>query len=358
MPAFHRGNDPAQFGGTPERRYYTGRNLSKVRSIGDLRARTHKLMPRFVLEYLEGGSGEEATLAREREAFAQWRFMPHTLVDESDRSVEVDILGKQAAMPLAIAPTGLNGIFMRGADMALAKAAARANVPFTQSTMSNDPMEEVARVPGLRHWWQLYLFGPDEIWQDIVDRADRAGCEALILTTNAQIFGQRDWDERDRLPSGFPTPLNILNSARHARWLATTLGKGMPKFGTVDRYVPKDRKSLFDKATWIRERMPRSLSWNDVAKIRQRWKKPFFLKGICNPEDVTHALDSGVDGRRARPVPSTQANGAANRRAPPFKASKSPCSHYTSLIIFERRMPWPTGSEISWNRAVILPLRS
>src|SRR3546814_11090694 len=95
----------AQLDGTPRRHLYSGPNLGRARTIADLRARTHKLMPRFVLEYLEGGAEDEATLYREREAFAEWRFMPHTLVDESHRSLKRPIIGRMAEMPLMIAPT-------------------------------------------------------------------------------------------------------------------------------------------------------------------------------------------------------------------------------------------------------------
>lgn len=289
-------NSPAQMQGSPRRTYYSGRNLSRVRSVADLRARAHKLMPRFVLEYLEGGAGEEATLRREQEAFAEWRLVPRTLTGHSRCDAAVDILGRRAPMPLAIAPTGLNGIFQLHADTALAKAAAKSEVPFIQSTMSNDPIEHVARVPNLRHWWQLYLFGGEEIAQELVDRADKAGCEALVLTTNAQIFGRRNWDRRTRSESGFPAMPGLLDAALHPRWAAGALRAGLPEFVNVRDFVPKDRRSFFDTANWIREQMPHSLSWEDVEKIRGRWKKPFFLKGILSPEDVRRALDSGVDG--------------------------------------------------------------
>ncbi len=253
-------------------------------------------MPRFVLEYLEGGAGQEATLDRERKAFAEWRAMPFTLSDEACRNVSVKILGRDAALPLAIAPTGLNGIFMRNADVALAQGAAEAGVPFIQSTMSNDRMEDVAAVPGLRHWWQLYVFGGEEIWQELVDRADRAGCEALVLTSNAQIFGQREWDERNRTASGFPNLPALIDAARHPRWLATTLSRGLPEFSNIIDFVPKDQRSFFDSANWVRGQMPKSLGWDDLARIRERWRKPLFLKGVLNLEDVSRAIDNGVDG--------------------------------------------------------------
>ncbi|MGN6375608.1 MAG: alpha-hydroxy acid oxidase [Sphingomonas sp.] len=286
----------AQLNRSPRRRYYTGSNLDRVQAISDLRARTHKLMPRFVLEYLEGGAGEEATLYREREAFAEWRYQPRTLVDESHRSMRRKILGKEAAMPVVVAPTGLNGLFMRHADTALAEGAARAGVPFCQSTMSNDPMAEVAKVEGLRHWWQLYVFGGEEIWQELLRRADACGCEALVLTTNSQIFGDREWDSRTRIHGTRPTLSTALDAALHPRWFATTLSHGMPQFANVIDFVPKEKRGFFESASWIREQMPRTLSWDNVEKIRQHWKKPFFLKGVLNLADVQRAMDSGVDG--------------------------------------------------------------
>jgi (S)-mandelate dehydrogenase len=286
----------AQLDGSPRRRFYTGGDIARVQTIGDLRARTHKLMPRFVLEYLEGGAGDEATLARERQSFAEWRVMPHTLVDEAHVDLTTEIIGKAAPLPLVVAPTGLNGVFMRGADTAVAQGAARSGVPFVQSTMSNERMEDVAKVPGLRHWWQLYVFGGEEIWQELVDRADACGCEALVVTTNSQIFGQRDWDSRTRVEGQRPSWSTIIDSALHPRWLATTLTRGMPEFANVLEFVPKDRRGFFSSAFWIREQMWRSLAWKDIEMIRHRWKKPLFVKGVLNLDDVSKACDSGADG--------------------------------------------------------------
>jgi (S)-mandelate dehydrogenase len=294
--AFGQDNSVAQFDGSPRRRYYDGGDIKRVESIGDLRARTHKLMPRFVLEYLEGGAGEEATLARERESFAEWRIMPHTLVDEAHRDITSEIIGKTAPLPLVVAPTGLAGVFMRGADTALAQGASRSGVPFIQSTMSNERMEDVAKVPGLRHWWQLYVFGGEEVWQELVDRAAACGCEALVVTTNSQIFGQRQWDSRTRVEGQRPSWSTIVNSALHPRWLATTLNHGMPEFANVLDFVPREHRGFFDSAFWIRGQMWRNLTWEALRKIRDRWKKPLFLKGMLNLDDVRRACDTGADG--------------------------------------------------------------
>ena len=286
----------AQLDGTPARRYYTGHNLRRAVAIEDLRAMTHRRLPRFALEYLEGGSEDEATLMRERTAYAEWRFAPRTLVDVSHRSLETRILGRPAPLPLIVAPTGLNGVFRLGADLALARGAAAAGAPFVQSTMSNETLEDVASIPGLRHWFQLYVFGGEEVWQALVDRADRAGCEALVLTTNTQIFGNREWERRNEAsPSRLSAPA-VLDAALHPAWFARTLVHGMPVFKNVIGFVPKDRRSFFASAQWIRDHQPTSLSWDTVAKIRERWKKPFILKGLLNLEDVRRAIDAGVDG--------------------------------------------------------------
>ena len=288
----------AQLDGTPSRRYYTGFDLERAVAISDLRAMTHMRLPRFALEYLEGGAQDEAAMLRERQAYADWHFVPRTLVDVSQRTLEAEILGRAAAMPLVVAPTGLNGIFRAHGDSMLAKAALDAGVPFVQSTMSNDTMEEVAAAaPGVRHWWQLYVFGGDEVWQELLHRADRAGCEALVLTTNTQIFGDREWQRRNQVGHERLTASAALESLTHPRWMAENLMlHGLPGFPNVVDFIPPDQRSFFATSTWIREHQPTSLGWDTVAKIRQRWTKPFLLKGILSPEDVRRAVDSGVDG--------------------------------------------------------------
>jgi (S)-mandelate dehydrogenase len=286
----------AQWQGSPRRRYYSGSNPARAVTVADLRAMAHRRLPRFVLEYLEGGAEEEATLQRERAAYAGWRFTPRQLVDVSGRSTNTKILGEHAAMPLVVAPTGLNGLFWHHADTLLAQAAAQWGVPFVQSTMSNDTMEEVAAVNNLRHWWQLYVFGGDEVWQELLRRAEAAGCEALVLTTNAQIFGNREWSTRTQASKTRPTLATMMNAALHPRWLAgTLLAHGMPQFKNVVEFIPRDQRGFFQTAFWIREHQPTSLSWAAVERIRQRWRKPLIIKGILHPDDVRRSIDAGAD---------------------------------------------------------------
>jgi len=288
----------AQMQGTPARRYYTGHDLGRALAIADLRAMTHQRLPRFALEYLEGGAEDEAAMWREHSAYADWRFVPRTLVDVSRRTLATEILGRPADMPLVVSPTGLNGIFRRGGDIALAAGAAQAGVPFVQSTMSNDRMEDVAAAaPGLRHWWQLYVFGGDEVWQEIVRRAEAAGCEALVLTTNTQIFGNREWQARTQASQSRLSAPAALESLTHPAWLARTLvPAGTPSFVNVIDFVPIGQRSFFASSAWIRDHQPTSMSWDTVARIRGRWRKPFILKGLLSPDDVRRAIDAGVDG--------------------------------------------------------------
>lgn len=287
---------PALVAGTPRRRFYAGGDPAEAVTIEDLRTMAHRRLPGFVLEYLEGGGEDEASLARNIAALAEWRFRHRSLVDVSRRDVSAVLFGRRSALPVAIAPTGLNGLFWPHADLRLAEAAAAAGIPFAQSTMSNDRMERVARVPGLRYWWQLYVFGPPEVRETLIDRARDAGCEALIVTTDAQIYGNREWEKRTQ--SG-PRSLGWrarFDALRHPRWLARgILTHGMPRFENVIEFVPEDRRGLFDSAQWIRSQMDRAMVWDTLARIRERWPRRLIVKGLLEVADVERAAALGVD---------------------------------------------------------------
>lgn len=283
--------------GTPERRLYAGRDLSRALTIADLRARAHRRLPRFALEYLEGGAEGEATLERNLAALAGWRFAPQALREVAERDLSAEIFGRRIAMPVLVAPTGLNGVFWAGADRALAEAAAGAGIPFVQSTMSNMAVEEVAEVPGLRHWWQLYVFGDREVQDALIGRVERAGCEALVVTTDAQIYGNREWSRRLSYSPGRLTWRTKLDAALHPGWMATTLvTQGMPSFPNILDFVPEEKRGFFDSAFWTREQMDKNLSWDDVARIRDLWPRRLLIKGLLRADDVERAMRVGADG--------------------------------------------------------------
>ena len=288
---------PATLRGTPVRRLYRGRDLSRAVTIADLRAMAHRALPAFALDYLEGGAEEEATLARNRAALASWRFVPRALVDVSHRRLDTTLFGRPVRLPFAIAPTGLNGLFRTDADLMLAQAAAGAGIPFIQSTMSNVAMERIARVPRLRHWWQLYVFGPPHVREALMARALAAGCEALVVTIDAQIYGNREWSRRRSTSPGHLTAGTVLDAARYPGWIARTLLRGgMPRFENIIDFVPPAHRAFFDSAFWVRRNMDQALDWDAIARIRAAWPRRLLIKGLLDVDDVRRAADIGADG--------------------------------------------------------------
>jgi (S)-mandelate dehydrogenase len=162
--------------------------------------------------------------------------------------------------------------------------------------MANDKMERIAQVPRLRHWWQLYVFGPPHIRNRIIDRARDSGCEALVITTDAQLYGNREWERRTQANSSTVSWRSILDGALHPGWLFKGIGgHGMPRFENVLEFVPEDRRSFFASAYWIRSQMDRGLSWKTVDDIRARWPHKLIIKGILSVDDIVRAADAGAD---------------------------------------------------------------
>ncbi|MGB9644821.1 MAG: alpha-hydroxy acid oxidase [Stellaceae bacterium] len=287
---------PAVLGTSPRRRFYTGTNLDQAVTVEDLRAMAHRRLPGFVLEYLEAGGEDEAALARNIAALAEWRFLHRSLVDVSHRDVSTTLFGRKMTIPVIVAPTGLNELFWPHADLRLAEAAAEAGIPFAQSTMSNDGMSRVARVPRLRYWWQLYVFGPPEVRETLIERARNAGCEALIVTVDAQIYGNREWHKRTTAGPKSLSWSSKVDALMHPRWFARgMLTHGMPRFENVIEFLPKDRRGFFDSAHWIRSQMDRALSWDTIARIRERWPRKLVIKGLLSVEDIARAAEIGAD---------------------------------------------------------------
>ena len=162
--------------------------------------------------------------------------------------------------------------------------------------MSNDGMDRVARVPGLRYWWQLYVFGPPGVRETLIERARNAGCEALIVTVDAQIYGNREWHKRTTAGPKSLSWSSKFDALMHPRWFARgILTHGMPRFENVIEFVPKDRRAFFDSAHWIRSQMDRKLSWDTIARIRERWPRKLVIKGLLNVEDIARAAEIGAD---------------------------------------------------------------
>ena len=248
-----------------------------------------------MFEYVEGGAEDEQALRRNRLAFEDVRFVPRTLVNTLDRCCATTLFGAPLAMPVVIAPTGINGMLRRSADRMLAEAAHRAQIPFCLSTVANARAAEVA-LPGSRLWMQLYVFKDPAITADVVRRADEAGCEALVFTTDANVFGSREWDKRSFARPGRPTLYSMLDALCHPLWLADFLLSGFPRFVNVAEFFPPDARRASAGVTIIPRMFAPTIDWDDVARLRDRWPRRLILKGVLAAEDAERAVKLGCDG--------------------------------------------------------------
>jgi (S)-mandelate dehydrogenase len=280
-----------------KRRPFHGRDSARALNIADLREIARRRVPGFAFEYVEGGAEDEATLRRNREAFSALRFVPQTLVDTSGRSLATSLFGRPCAAPLVIAPTGLNGMLHPDGDLGLARAAASFGIPYTLSTLSTTRLEDVAAKAGGRLWMQLYIMKNRAIAEDIMTRAAAAGYEALVLTSDANVFGSREWDKRNYSKPGKPRLAAALDSMRHPRWLIEVLlRKGIPQFHNIEAFLPPGAASAVGGSTIIPKMFQPTVSWADIAWIRGHWPGKLLIKGVLSVDDARRAVDTGCDG--------------------------------------------------------------
>jgi (S)-mandelate dehydrogenase len=279
-----------------KRRPFTGRDVSRALNVADLRDIARRRIPGFVFEYVESGAEDEATLRGNRQALERLRLIPQTLVDTSARHLRSTILGRPANAPLVIAPTGLNGLLRADGDVTLARAAAKLGVPYTLSTVSTTRLEEVASRGGGRLWMQLYVVKERALGRDIMRRAAAAGYEALVFTTDANVFGNREWDQRGYRRPGKPTLRASLDALRHPRWAwEVLLRHGMPRFRNLEPFLPENLTPM-GASTVIPRLFDPTISWNDIAWIREHWQGKLLLKGVLSVADAERAAALGADG--------------------------------------------------------------
>ena len=279
-----------------KRRPFASRDVARALNIADLRSIAIRRIPGFVYEYMESGAEDEASIRGNREALERLRFVPQTLIDTSARHQRCMILGREASSPLVIAPTGLNGLLHADGDVALARAAARLGLPYTLSTVSTTRLEEVAqRAPG-RLWMQLYVVKDRAIPRDVMQRAAAAGYEALVFTTDANVFGNREWDQRGYRRPGTPTLRASLDTLRHPRWLwQVLLRQGMPRFRNLEAFLPPSLTPM-GASTVIPRLFDATICWDDIAWIREHWRGKLLLKGVLSVADAERAAALGCDG--------------------------------------------------------------
>ncbi len=270
----------------------------RILSLGDFEPAARSRLPRSIFGFVAGGAEEERSLRANREAFGAYAFRPRVLVDVSNRSQQTSLFGTRCAMPVGIAPMGAAGLCRFEADLALARSAGAAGVPFVLSAASTVPLERVIReAPGT--WYQAYIPSNRERIGRLLDRLRRAGYEVLVITLDVPVAANRE----NNLRNGFSMPprLNLqlsLDGLTHPRWLAGTLARtllrsGMPRFENL----AAERGGWLIAETSEAYRSGRdALSWSDIAWIRSEWKGRLVLKGILSATDARKASEAGVDG--------------------------------------------------------------
>ncbi len=213
----------------------------------------------------------------------------------TDRTLASTMVGQPVAMPVALAPTGLTGMQHADGEILAARAAAKAGVPFTLSTMSICSIEDVAENTDQPFWFQLYVMRDRAFIDRLIDRAKAAGCSALVLTLDLQILGQRHKDIRNGLSTPpKPTLANLINLATKPRWCWDMLHTKRRSFGNIHGHVEgvADMSSL---SSWTATQFDPRLSWDDVKRFQDRWGGKLILKGILDPEDAEKAAGTGAD---------------------------------------------------------------
>jgi L-lactate dehydrogenase (cytochrome) len=267
-----------------------------INCISDLRTLARRRVPRAIFEYADRGSYEEITLRRNREALDALTFQQRVMVDVSKHELATTLAGQPSSLPLAIAPTGLTGLFHKDGEIYGARAAAKTGIPFCLSTMSICSIEDVRAACDTPFWFQLYLMRDRGFNEVLIDRARAAGCPVLMLTLDMQLIGLRRRDAKNGL--SIPPRLTVRNAfdvALKLPWAFGVLFGKRRSFGNLEGYLGQG-EGLRTLSEWIGKQFDATASWKDVEWVRARWPGKLLVKGIMHADDARHALACGVDG--------------------------------------------------------------
>jgi L-lactate dehydrogenase (cytochrome) len=271
----------------------------KAAAIQDYRTLAQRRLPRFLFEYIDGGSYEETTLARNRADLAAISLRQRVMQDVSKLDLSTTLFGQKLAMPLMLGPIGLAGLAARRGEVQAARAAARAGVPFCLSTVSACSLEEVRQRVPTPFWFQLYMIRDRGFMADLLARAIAARCSALVFTLDMPVPGSRYRDVRSGL-TGAPglagQARRMMQALARPAWAWDVGLNGRPlALGNVASTLA-GRSGLEDFFAWSRGNFDPSVTWKDLDWVRERWTGPLILKGILDPEDARQAAAFGADG--------------------------------------------------------------
>ncbi len=272
------------------------RRLARAADISDLRAIARRRLPRGVFDYIDGGAEDEITLTANTQAFRRIEFRPRVLRDVSAVDPSTTLLGRPLPIPLVLAPTGFPRSIHPDGELAAARAAARAQLPYTLSTLSTYSIEEVAAAARGPQWFQVYVWRDRGLVKEMIERAAACGYEAIVLTVDTAVLGRRDRDVRH----GFTMPPKlgldtIVDGARHPGWTWRFVRSDPIRFANVVGRDVGDGTSPVAIADYINTQFDPSLSWRDIDWIRGVWDGPIVIKGIQTVADARIAADAGVE---------------------------------------------------------------
>ena len=272
-------------------------DLSRAYNIDDLRRLARRRLPRMVFDFYDGGAEDEVTLRGNRAAFERLRLAPKVLRDVSHTNTCCEILGAPANSPFVIAPTGGTGFSWPGGDVALARAAKAFGIPCVLSTATTATVEHIAEQAGGRLWFQLYVLYDRDFTAKLVARAAAAGCEALVITADLVTGGKRERDFRNYFELPFQLrPTHVLQACTKLHWSWNVLTRGVPTFENLRGLAPPGKASAAEVASSVGRDIDASLSFDDVARLRDTWKGKLLVKGLARADDAERLVRIGVDG--------------------------------------------------------------
>jgi len=267
-------------------------------SVSDYRELARRRLPRQLFDYLEGGAYDERTMADNLGALQQLQLRQRVLRDVSDIDLSVEVLGRRWSLPVALGPVGLLGMFARRGEVQAARAAAAAGVPFCESTVSICSVEEVRQATAGELWFQLYVMRDRGYAESLMERARAAGCEVLVLTVDLAVMGARYRDTRNGMTGSVPLSGRLARAwdlISHLGWVGDVALRGRPlTFGNLEDAVPGARSPAAFRE-WVDAQFDPSVTWDDLAWVREHWPGQVVLKGILDPEDAKLAAGIGAD---------------------------------------------------------------
>jgi L-lactate dehydrogenase (cytochrome) len=267
-----------------------------ISSSADYRAAARKRLPPFLFHYIDGGAYAEHTLRRNVDDLAAIGLRQRVLKDMSKLDTSIELFGEKLTIPVVLAPVGLTGMYARRGEVQAARAADAHGIPFTMSSVSVCPIEEVAPKIERPMWFQLYVLKDRGFMKNALERAMAAGCSTLVFTVDMPVPGARYRDAHSGM-SGPNAPLRrYWQAMTHPRWAWDVGLRGRPHdLGNISTYLGK-ATGLADYMGYLGANFDASISWKDLEWIREFWKGPMLIKGILDADDARDAVRFGADG--------------------------------------------------------------